>query len=110
MTRKTSFICALSMFISTGFAPLVSQADPVDITMLDTEALRALFHSRPFNDVCPLDVYDGDYSQTEMIRSSALTPNQSLETKPSAGYSDGLEDYGESFASAELSHVNNPSK
>jgi hypothetical protein len=72
MSRKKKCVCGVSMLIFAGFLPVATVADPVDVSNLDTAALRALFHSPNFSTVCPLEVYGEDYSNTEERRSAAL--------------------------------------
>jgi len=115
MSRKKSSILALSLITLASFSP--AAADPVEVSKLDTTALRALFHSPAFNVICPLEVYDEDYSQTKIIQSSTPVPSQTLETtrakfptfavseflrSPDSTFSDGLETYGEDFTNADL--------
>lgn len=118
MSRKNICLCALSILISAGAAPAVAQPSRVDIAKLDATALRALFHSSTFNISCPLDVYAEDYTKvtaskqqfvginrnepTQHRRSSLLTIREVL-WGPEFAVTDGLEDYDETFRSAELS-------
>ena len=114
MTRKKNCIVALSLITLAGLSP--AAADPVDVSKLDTTALRALFHSPPFNVVCPLGVYNGDYSQPKLIQNSTLIPSQRPGTaraflpsadseflrSPDSILSDGAVVYDEDFTDAHL--------
>ena len=117
MSRKQSYICAISMLIFAGFSPVAAVAEPLDVSSMDAMALRAMFHGPAFTHVCPLAVYDEDYSATIAARGAVLAPEQqhAVELSRSAaaiiremlrgtdiGASDGLDDYGETFASAKL--------
>ena len=125
MSRKKSCICAVSMLIFAGFSPVAAVAEPVDVSKLDTTALRALFHGPTFSGVCPLEVYGEDYSSTAVTRRAALSPSQAhadttgrsvtsiireMLRSPEFVPSDGLDDYGEEFASTKLSRMIEPSK
>jgi len=117
MTRKKISICAISMLLFAGFAPVAVAADPVDVATLDSSALRALFHSSAFNTVCPLDVYNDDYTGTGTTNYAALAPSpapakstggsaasiiREMLRNPEFVSSDGLDTYGEEFVSAGL--------
>ena len=117
MTRKRISICAISMFLLAGFSPVTAAADPVDVSTLDSTALRALFHSPAFSTVCPLDAYNDDYTGTGTTNHAALAPSptqakpagksatsviREMLQNPEFVSSDGLDAYGEIFISAGL--------
>jgi hypothetical protein len=124
MSRKNGCIFAISMLIFGGFSPVVAVAEPVDVSNLDTAALRALFHGPAFSVACPLVVYGEDYSSTAATRRAALVPSGTHANPPSRPAAsiiremlrspdfaspDGLDDYGDEFASAQLSRMIEPS-
>jgi hypothetical protein len=80
MSRRKSCISALSALIFAGLTPSVVQADPVDIAKLDTTALRAFFHSPIFDIVCPLAVYDEDYTNVTVPNQSTAGPRRAEAT------------------------------
>jgi hypothetical protein len=117
MSRKQNYICAILMLGFIGISPVAAVAAPLDVSNMDAAALRAMFHGPAFASVCPLDVYDEDYSSTTAARRAVLAPEQQHTVKPSRsaaaiiqemlrgsdiGSPDGLDDYGETFTSAKL--------
>ncbi len=62
MLRQLIPICALSVVIIAGQGFNATQADPVEAGELSSVELRSIFRTPPFNAICPLVVYDDDYT------------------------------------------------
>jgi hypothetical protein len=105
------------MLLFAGFSPVAAVADPVDVSKMDTAALRTLFHSPAFRAVCPLDVYSDDYTGISAPSHAALAPSpaqaksagesatsviREMLRNPEFVSSDGLDTYGEEFVSDRL--------
>jgi hypothetical protein len=121
MPHMKRFIYAISLLTVVGAAPaaaLAGSAGPVDVSTMDSTALRALFHGPDFSRVDPMVIYGEDYTDAATalpstpMPAAAHDPADSARTTaavhdmlrdPAVGSPDGLDDYVRADARAEPS-------
>jgi len=114
MSPRKSSICALSVFILAGIAAGPTGAAAADGSALTPARLQQLFHTPPFDPICPLDVYNEDYTRVGTVaprgadarRADVAAPENRVQVAGGPGggaetaVSDGLDVYNEDFTRA----------